>query len=110
MKKIGFIGLGRMGRPMALNLIKNGFDLTVFDIDQNAVNILVDEGAMTVKSVAEIVKHSEIVITMLPNPETVSDVLLGANGILLQASEGFSVMDMSTVDPKTILSDALQSL
>ena len=45
MKKIGFIGLGRMGRPMALNLIKHGFELTVFDIDQNAVNILVDEGA-----------------------------------------------------------------
>ena len=50
MKKIGFIGLGRMGRPMALNLIKHGFELTVFDIDQNAVNILVDEGAESVRS------------------------------------------------------------
>ena len=101
MKKIGFIGLGRMGRPMALNLIKHGFELTVFDIDQNAVNILVDEGAESVRSVAEIVKHSEIVITMLPNPQTVLDVLIGSNGVLSQASEGFSVMDMSTVDPKT---------
>ena len=83
MNKVGFIGLGIMGRPMALNLIKGGVDLYVNDIDPAAVSVLTDAGAKAA-DLAAIGRECDIIITILPNGEIVKDVLFGANGLQLK--------------------------
>ena len=83
MNKVGFIGLGIMGRPMALNLVKGGVDLYVNDIDPAAVNVLTDAGAKAA-DLAAIGRECDIIITILPNGEIVKDVLFGANGLQLK--------------------------
>lgn len=98
-KKIGFIGLGRMGRPMAGNLQKKGFDLRVHDINREAVQILEQQGAKGADSVAEIAQQSDIVFTVLPSHVEVADIVLGANGFLENAKPGSILVDLSTVDP-----------
>lgn len=77
MKKIGFIGLGRMGRPMAANLVNKGFDLVVFDIHQDAVASLVAAGARAAANVAYVARQSDIIVTMLPSSVEVEQVVLG---------------------------------
>ena len=67
MKKLGFIGLGNMGKPMAKNLLKEGFELTVYDVFEAPVNELVDLGATRANSGKEVAESSDIVILMLPN-------------------------------------------
>ena len=103
MNKVGFIGLGIMGRPMALNLVKGGVDLYVNDIDPAAVNVLTDAGAKAA-DLAAIGRECDIIITILPNGEIVKDVLFGANGLQLKpaaSSPGARrvVCDMSSVTP-----------
>ncbi|MCM5569858.1 NAD(P)-dependent oxidoreductase [Burkholderiaceae bacterium FT117] len=97
--KIGFIGLGRMGRPMASNLRKKGFELVVHDIDRQAVNALVALGAKAGASIADIARECRIVITMLPTNLEVEAVALGPDGIFANAAPGTILMDMSTIDP-----------
>lgn len=99
MEKIGFIGLGRMGKPMAANLRKKGFELVVLDINAAAVNELVSLGASQGSSVAQIAKECSIVITMLPSSVEVEQVALGADGIFANAEAGSILLDMSTIDP-----------
>lgn len=99
MEKIGFIGLGRMGRPMASNLVKKGFDVTVLDIDPAAVQALVAVGATDGRSVADIARRCTIVITMLPTSVEVESVALGPEGVFANAARGSLLMDMSTIDP-----------
>jgi len=99
MEKIGFIGLGRMGKPMAANLRKKGFELVVLDINTAAVNELVAIGASAGQSVAQIAKECGIFITMLPSAVEVEQVALGAEGIFANARPGSLLMDMSTIDP-----------
>ena len=70
MKKIGFIGLGIMGKPMAKNLLKAGYALTVYDIVAEAVSELAAAGATAGKSAKDVAAQSEVVITMLPNSPT----------------------------------------
>lgn len=82
MKKIGFIGLGIMGKPMAKNLLKAGYTLTVYDIVPEAVQAVVDAGAQPGSSSRDVAAKSEIVITMLPNSPEVKEVVLGKNGVL----------------------------
>jgi 4-hydroxybutyrate dehydrogenase/sulfolactaldehyde 3-reductase len=96
---IGFIGLGRMGRPMAANLQRKGFQLTVFDLNQTPMDILAQLGAAKAASVAEVVENADIVITMLPGSPEVEAVALGPGGILAHGRAGMLIMDMSTVDP-----------
>lgn len=98
-KKIGFIGLGIMGKPMALNLIKSGFSLVVFDINKDAVDALVQAGAMAASSPLEVGDRSDIIITMLPANKHVREVVLGDNGIIKAAKEGTVVIDMSSITP-----------
>lgn len=98
-KNIGFIGLGIMGKPMALNLIKAGHRLTVYDINQEAVEALVNSGAVAASSPIEVGESSEIVITMLPASHHVKEVVLGGNGIINSAKEGTVVIDMSSITP-----------
>ena len=101
--KIGFIGLGIMGKPMAKNLIKNGYSLIVSDINMDAVKELTDLGATGAASVQELATVSDIIVTMLPNNAIVKDVIIGEKGIVSGAKEGTIVVDMSSVSPVVAL-------
>lgn len=98
--KVGFIGLGKMGRGMALNLCKKGFKLVVYDINEQAVKDLVSAGAQRGQSAADVSRDVDVVITMLPNSAIVQDVIAGPDGILAHARAKTIVMDMSTVAPE----------
>jgi len=97
--KIGFIGLGIMGKPMAQNLIKAGYSLVVYDIVKPAVDELASAGAETAKSPAELASKVETIITMLPNGPEVKEVVSGKKGILEGAKPGSTIIDMSSIAP-----------
>jgi 3-hydroxyisobutyrate dehydrogenase len=99
---IGFIGLGNMGKPMAKNLLKNGFSLTVYDIDEAVVNELVSSGAKSVKSAKEVAENSDTIIMSLPTPKIFEEVALGENGVLKGVRKGQIIIDMGTDDPMTV--------
>ena len=99
MKKIGFIGLGIMGKPMAKNLLKAGYELVVFDINQDAVKEVVAAGAKSAPTSKEVAQQSEVVITMLPNSPHVKTAILGENGVLEGAKPGLVLIDMSSIAP-----------
>ena len=98
--KIGMIGLGHMGSPMAKNLLKAGFDLTVFDINQHAVHELVELGASAVDSPNEF-SSQKIIITMLQTGAQVQSVCLGEEGFYSQLSPGSLHIDCSSIDVDT---------
>lgn len=99
--KVGFIGLGVMGGPMALNVLKGGHELTVYDRSAEAVARLTAAGAKAAASPKDVGAASEIVVTMLPEPQHVEQVALGENGIAAGMKKGGLVIDMSTIDPVT---------
>ena len=99
-KKIGFIGLGIMGKPMSKNLLKAGYDLTVCDINAVAVSEVVALGAKAAASARELAAQTEIIITMLPNSPQVKAVALGNHGIIDGARPGTIVVDMSSIAPQ----------
>ena len=99
MSKVGFIGLGIMGKPMAKNLVKAGYDLIVYDIVDAAVKELGEAGAQTAASIAEVAQAADVIVTMLPNSPHVKEVVLGAGGVLENAKEGTIVVDMSSISP-----------
>jgi 3-hydroxyisobutyrate dehydrogenase-like beta-hydroxyacid dehydrogenase len=99
-QELGFVGLGRMGGPMALRLLDAGHRLTVYDIDDAATQRLVDRGATGARSPAEVAEAAEIVLTSLPTPETVHEVTLGPGGIAL-GSRIKSLIELSTIGPGT---------
>ena len=98
-KNIGFIGLGIMGKPMTLNLIKAGHKLTVYDINKEAVKKLVSLGATSAETPKEVAENSDIIFTMLPNSKHVKEVVLGENGVALGAKKGSIIIDMSSITP-----------
>ena len=97
--KVGFIGLGIMGQPMARNLIKAGFELVVTTHKQAVIDAFRALGAEGAKNAAEIAETCEVIITMLPNSPQVRSVALGADGIVKTAKPGTVLIDMSSVDP-----------
>lgn len=99
MKKIGFIGLGIMGKPMAMNLIKAGYQLTVYDIRPEPVKEVVAAGAAEGRCSEDVAKKSEIVITMLPNSPDVKQAVLGEHSVLDGAKPGTILIDMSSIAP-----------
>src|SRR5579862_6359168 len=101
METIGFIGLGRMGRPMASNLVKKGFTLVVYDVNPKASAALESLGARVANGAAGVAQASDVVITMLPSSVEVEASALGPDGILANSRSGQLMMDMSTVDPRT---------
>lgn len=107
--KIGCIGLGIMGKPMAKNLLKAGYDLVVNDINKDAVNELVKAGAASAASPKEIAELSDVIITMLPNSPHVKTVVLGEGGVIEGAKEGTIVVDMSSISP-IVAARSLRSL
>ena len=99
MKKLGFIGLGNMGKPMASNLIKAGYPLTIHDLKPEPVKELVAAGAVAAGSPREVAEKSEVVITMLTSSPHVEQVMFGPNGVLEGLKGGATIIDMSTIDP-----------
>lgn len=99
MKKIGFIGLGIMGKPMASNLVAKGYSVTVNDLNETAVAELVAAGATRAASPAQVAERSEVIITMLPANKHVKQVVLGDNGVLQTAKPGTVIIDMSSITP-----------
>jgi 3-hydroxyisobutyrate dehydrogenase len=94
--KVGFIGLGRMGRGIAENLVKRGVSLRVFDANPQAVAALVERGAVAAPSVAEVAREVDVMFTSLPGPPQVEEVVLGADGILANMKPGLVLFDLST--------------
>jgi 2-hydroxy-3-oxopropionate reductase len=99
MTKIGFIGLGIMGGPMAANLVKAGFEVTGHNRSRAKVDTLVAAGGRGAESVAEAVRDADVVITMLPDSPDVRAVVLGEDGVLAHAREGALLIDCSTIRP-----------
>jgi 3-hydroxyisobutyrate dehydrogenase-like beta-hydroxyacid dehydrogenase len=99
--KIGFIGLGMIGMPMARNIIKNGYEMWVYDLKSAAVEETVSAGARSSDSAANAAAESDVVITMVPDAPDVEKAALGAGGIIEGIRSGSIYMDMSTIDPGT---------
>ena len=108
--KIGFIGLGNMGNPMARNLVKAGHDLAVFDVFPEAIAKLVAAGATAAASIADAAANAEIVITMLPSSPHVRDVYVGAGRLLASVPPRTLLIDSSTIDPHTAREVATQAM
>lgn len=98
-RKIGFIGLGIMGKPMSKNLLKAGYSMVVYGHNMDVLKELEAEGAVIAASSKEVAEKSDIIITMLPNSPHVKEVLLGADGVVDGAKPGTIVIDMSSIDP-----------
>jgi 2-hydroxy-3-oxopropionate reductase len=98
---VGFIGLGIMGRPMAVNLVKAGFDVVGYSRRPESARDLTAAGGRAASSVAAVVAESEIVVLMLPDSPDVDEVVLGEQGVLAHAKPGLLLIDMSTVTPQT---------
>jgi 4-hydroxybutyrate dehydrogenase/sulfolactaldehyde 3-reductase len=111
MDRIGFIGLGRMGRPMSANLCRKGFSLLIYDVNPEPVRSLAGLGAVAAGSVAEVAKGCDILITMLPSSVEVEQVVLGQDGLLAHGRPGQLLLDMSTIDPAATenLAEALRA-
>jgi len=102
MANIAFIGLGNMGSPMAINLVKAGHDVCVFDLSELAVSQVVAEGASTKATVSECVKDAQFIISMLPAGKHVDGVYLSAEtGLINYIAKGSIVIDSSTIDAAT---------
>ncbi len=97
--RVGVIGMGIMGAPMARNLLKAGFRVTVHNRTRSKEAELVQEGAIAASSPREAAKASEVVITMVADSPDVQQVVLGSDGVIEAAREGLTVIDMSTISP-----------
>lgn len=96
--QIGFIGLGNMGHPMVVRLLKAGFTVKIYDVLPNAIKALVAEGAIAAKSAADVAEQSDAIITMLQTGEQVSEVCLGPAGIFSIAKKETLFIDSSSID------------
>ncbi|MCP5083395.1 MAG: NAD-binding protein [Alphaproteobacteria bacterium] len=104
---IGFIGLGAMGRGMAANCVRKGFDLVVSDLNPEPVAFLVELGARAVETAAEVASSCSVIVTCLPNGQVVRDVVMGADGVLANAGANSLIVDLSTIEPE--ISDDLHT-
>lgn len=98
-KKVGFIGTGVMGLPMARNLIKGGFDVTAFDLNPDALKTIRQDGGAVADSATEAARGAKTVITMLPNGDHVMEAVFGKKGVIHAMAEGTVLIDMSTILP-----------
>ena len=99
MEKIGFIGLGIMGSPMSLNLLKAGFTVTVYNRTEEKADELVKAGARKAQTPKEVAENSDIIITIVSDTPDVKEVILGENGVIEGVKEGSAGIDMSTISP-----------
>ena len=105
--QLGFIGLGTMGRPMALNLMRGGHGMSVYARRPASAQPLVDDGATVCASPAAVAERSDVVFTMVTGTNDVETVVLGADGVIHGVDEGTLVIDMSTIDPPAAQAIAL---
>src|SRR5581483_4377896 len=98
-KRVGLIGLGIMGQPMVRNLIKAGFDVTVYSRTREKVQAMANEGAKPADSSAEVAANCQMVITMVPDSADVEQVAEGPSGVFKGAKPGLIIADMSTISP-----------
>ncbi len=98
-KKIGFIGLGIMGRPMAINLVKAGYEVHVYDRKEDNMAAVVEAGGHSASSNKELAQTCDVIITMVPNSPQVKDVLFGPEGIADDMKEGSCFIDCSSINP-----------
>jgi len=99
--KVGFIGVGYMGRPIAQRLLEAGFKVTAYDRDRSKANELVRFGGTVAESITELSSSCDVVLTSLPNDEVVLDVYQGPEGVFANAHHGALLIDTSTVYPET---------
>lgn len=100
-QRVGFVGVGTIGGPMALNVLKGGYPLTVFDLNQARMAALIEAGAKGAPTPAEVARASDVVITMVPDAPDVEKAALGPGGIIEGLRPGALYVDMSTIDPAT---------
>ncbi|MFE3282606.1 NAD(P)-binding domain-containing protein, partial [Streptomyces sp. NPDC059233] len=99
--KIAWIGLGIMGSPMAENLLKAGYSVTGFTLEQDKLDRLAAAGGTAAGSIAEAVADADVIITMVPASPQVEAISYGENGILENAKSGALIIDMSSITPQT---------
>lgn len=100
-EKIGFIGLGIMGQPMSVHLIAAGYDVAVYDLRRESMEIAAEHGATPCVSPAEVATLSDVIITMVPDSPDVEAAISGEGGVMSGIQGGSVVIDMSTIDPAT---------
>ena len=103
MKTIGFIGLGTMGEPMAANLLRKGYSVTVYNRTPGKEGQLIELGADVAPSPMEVAKRVDVVITMISNDQAIEEVYFGADGILKELKPGTTIVDSSTISPTLAL-------
>src|SRR6202158_2762928 len=99
--RLGFVGIGYMGRPIARRLLESGFKVTAYDRDHNKAEELIRYGGTVAQSVSELPSSCDVVLSCLPNDEAVLDTYGGPNGVFTHARFGSCVLDLSTVHPET---------
>ena len=104
-EKLGFIGLGNMGLPMSINLLRAGYKVLGFDTNAKAMDQFAAEGGIALPTSQAVVEQSEVIMTSLPTPQIVEHVYKSENGILQHAKKGSLLIDFSTVNPE--LNDSL---
>ena len=100
-KRIGIIGVGIMGEPMAKNLINAGYEVTAYDVNREAVDRVAAHGGNPASSPREAAASKELVITMLPNDQIVEEAVMGPDGAMAGMNQGAILVDMSTISPST---------
>jgi 3-hydroxyisobutyrate dehydrogenase len=98
--KVGFVGLGLMGNPMAKNILKAGFDLSVYNRSKNKTVELRKLGAHVYDTVQEMAKNVDVIITMVTGPKDVKEVVFGKKGVVAAGKRGLTIIDMSTIGPE----------
>lgn len=101
MNRVGFIGLGTMGLPMAENLLKHGFTVTVYNRSSEKTKTLLEQGSVVASSPEDMAKSVDVIITMLSADTAVEEIILGDNGIINGCHPGLVVIDCSTIFPAT---------
>src|ERR1019366_3680367 len=99
--KLGFVGIGYMGRPIAQRLLQSGFKVTAYNRHRNKAEELIPYGGTVAESIAELSSNCNVVLSCLPNDEAVLNVYRGPDGVFAHAPRGSLVIDMSTVYPAT---------
>ena len=112
MLKVGYIGLGIMGKPIARNILRAGYPLVVHNRSQGSVNELVEEGAVPAENPAQVARQVDVIFTNLPDSPDVEKVALGKNGIIEGAHKELIFVDNSTIKPATarMIADKLGEL
>lgn len=107
--KVGFFGLGNMGLPMALNLKKNGFEVTGYDVSPNSIKVAEEAGIQMAATTADAAKDKDFIVTSLPMTKHVEDTLMKPDGIFKNAKKGTIICDVSTINPHASIKFAAEA-